>query len=71
MGLGTYNPDKGDLIAQNQDIICTDGRNFCRTMRWKDASWDNGNVTGMNEDPPQKDTIVVPTGFVYLHYFCS
>ncbi|KAH3726237.1 uncharacterized protein LOC127852960 isoform X2 [Dreissena polymorpha] len=71
MGLGTYNPDKGDLIAQNQDIICTDGREFCSTMRWRDSSWDNGNVTGMNDDPPQKDTIVVPTGGYVVVRFIS
>ncbi|KAH3874207.1 hypothetical protein DPMN_037449 [Dreissena polymorpha] len=67
MGLGSYTPDTGILVAPNQDIICTDGRKFCSTMRWKDSSRNNGNVTGMNEDPPQKDTIVLPTGlFIYI-----
>ncbi|KAH3808728.1 hypothetical protein DPMN_137086 [Dreissena polymorpha] len=48
MGLGSYTPDTGILVAPNQDIICTDGRKFCSTMRWKDSSRNNGNVTGMN-----------------------
>ncbi|XP_052239181.1 uncharacterized protein LOC127850289 isoform X9 [Dreissena polymorpha] len=71
MGLGLYNSSNGRLVVPTTDIVCTDKFEFCSTMRWSDASWDNGNVPGMNDDPPQKDTIIVPTGGYVVVRFIS
>ena len=33
------------------------------SAKWKDPTWENGNVPGLNlKDPPRKDTIIIPTG---------
>ncbi|WAR25894.1 ASO-like protein, partial [Mya arenaria] len=62
MGFGAYDETNGRLINDTTDIMCTDLNNFCTDMRWTDSSWIGGNIPGLSNDPPQKDTIVVPTG---------
>ncbi|XP_052239186.1 uncharacterized protein LOC127850289 isoform X14 [Dreissena polymorpha] len=71
MGLGSYNPSNGLLVAPTTDIVCTDKFEFCSTMRWNDASWDTGNVPGMNDDLPKKDTFIVPPGVYVVVRFIS
>ncbi|VDH93931.1 Hypothetical predicted protein [Mytilus galloprovincialis] len=67
MGFASYSQDDGKLIANRgqdqQDIICNDGKNFCNNAQWRNSTWSNGNHPTLNWDnPPQKDTIIVPTG---------
>ncbi|XP_065665472.1 uncharacterized protein LOC136086901 [Hydra vulgaris] len=57
----------------NKDIDCGLGRKFCHKPKWKNKQWDNGNIPGLNLiDPPQKDTIIIPTalpgGFAVLSF---
>ncbi|XP_052779713.1 uncharacterized protein LOC128216983 [Mya arenaria] len=62
MGFGAYDETNGRLINDTADIMCTDLNNFCTDMRWTNSTWTGGNIPDLNNDPPQKDTIVVPTG---------
>jgi hypothetical protein len=67
MGFASYNETSAKLIPNmgqdQQDITCPDDYNFCSTAKWKNASWSNGNHPSLNwNNPPQKDTIIVPTG---------
>jgi hypothetical protein len=67
MGFASYNETSAKLIPNmgqdQQDIKCPDDNDFCSTAQWKNASWSNGNHPSLNwDDPPQKDTIIVPTG---------
>ncbi|XP_048741747.1 uncharacterized protein LOC125655476 isoform X2 [Ostrea edulis] len=67
MGYGNYNTSTGEFISQNSDIDCRGGttqdKSFCNDATWSDPSWKNGNIPGLNlVDPPQKDTIIVPSG---------
>ncbi|WAR25857.1 LAC25-like protein, partial [Mya arenaria] len=72
MGFGTYDETNGRLINDTTDIMCTDLNNFCTDLRWTDSSWTGGNIPDLNNDPSQKNTIVVPTvtnnpGMWFLH----
>ena len=67
MGFASYDEASAKLIPNTgqdqQDITCPDDYNFCSTAKWKNASWSNGNHPSLNwNNPPQKDTIIVPTG---------
>ena len=62
MGFGTYDATSGALQNQTEDITCTDSHNYCTRLQWTNSSWAGGNVPGLNDDPPEKDTIIVPTG---------
>lgn len=64
MGYGGYNSTTGQLLSQNRDIDCGGTpKNFCNNPTWKNKSWTNGNVPGLNlVNPPQKDTLMIPTG---------
>ena len=64
IGFGTYDERTGRLMSPTKDIRCTDANDYCLSMQWTDSSWINGNVPGMNTDPPLKDTILIPTGTV-------
>lgn len=64
MGFGSYNKTTGVLIENTKDIKCTDGFGYCSSAAWTNPNWSGGNVPGMNRRPPQKDTIIVPTGIV-------
>ncbi|CAG2228806.1 unnamed protein product [Mytilus edulis] len=59
-GENGYTPGSGQ---DQQDIICNDGKNFCNNAQWRNSTWSNGSHPTLNWDnPPQKDTIIVPTG---------
>lgn len=63
MGFGIYNESSGLLIDQTRDINCNDKKSFCNEEKWYDPFWNDGNYPTLNLDkPPQKDTIVVPSG---------
>ena len=66
MGLPTYDRTTGAIIAHNTDITCTDVFGYCNMAKWSNPEWAGGNIPDLNETPPQKDTIVVPTGNVHL-----
>ncbi|XP_033744030.1 laccase-2-like [Pecten maximus] len=55
----TYDPETGRVEADNQDIQCN--TQSCNNPHWRNSSWEQGNVPGLNLDnPPMKDTIIVP-----------
>ncbi|XP_060580427.1 uncharacterized protein LOC132737186 isoform X1 [Ruditapes philippinarum] len=62
MGFGTYNRNTGNLMSNSKDINCTDRFGYCSSAAWTNRSWAGGRVPDMSSKPPQKDTIVVPTG---------
>ena len=67
MGFAEYNNQTAKLLpnrGQEQiDLVCNDGKNFCTAAEWRNTSWSNGNNPTLNwNNPPQKDTIIVPTG---------
>lgn len=63
MGFGIYNVSTGLLLEQTRDIKCNDQKSFCNEEKWYDPYWNDGNYPSLNFDkPPQKDTIVVPSG---------
>ena len=45
----------------NDDLICDTPS--CDHAKWRDPTWKNGNVPGLNLiDPPLKDTLIIPWG---------
>jgi hypothetical protein len=66
-GYGTYNLTTGKLVQNSNDLNCTDKFNYCSTAAWANSSWSGGKVPGMNAKPPQKDTIILPTGMCMLY----
>ncbi|KAH3694162.1 uncharacterized protein LOC127861637 [Dreissena polymorpha] len=68
MGYGNYNSSTGAIQGDNSDIDCrgpvTDPKkSFCNNATWSDAAWLNGRVPRLElNNPPRKDTIIVPTG---------
>ena len=59
-----YNASRFDNEFFNKDINCGDGGlQFCNNATWRNTSWSNGNVPGLNLiNPPRKDTLIIPTG---------
>ena len=65
MGYPVYDNITGQLIRDNSDIECGgDPRiNFCNNAKWTQPEWRDGNIPDLNLDnPPRKDSIIVPTG---------
>ncbi|XP_048742279.2 uncharacterized protein LOC125655810 [Ostrea edulis] len=67
MGYPTYNETSGKIISQNADVDCRGGapqqKSFCNDATWMNRSWLNGNVPTLElQNPPRKDTIIVPSG---------
>ena len=59
MGFGEYNKDTGKFLSSTNDIECLGSKNYCNSAQWADGNW----TSGLNlEYPPEKDTIIVPTG---------
>ena len=59
MGFGEYNKDTGKFLFPTTDIECLGSKNYCNSAKWADGNW----TSGLNlEYPPEKDTIIVPTG---------
>jgi len=47
----------------NKDIDCGGGLGFCNEASWRNKTWENGNIPGLNlKNPPRKDTLIIPTG---------
>nr|XP_011415330.1 laccase-4 [Crassostrea gigas] len=65
MGFGSYNQASGKFLTSTTDIECIGSRNYCNSARWANITWKNaGNsIPGLRLDyPPEKDTIIIPTG---------
>ncbi|XP_052803582.1 uncharacterized protein LOC128233774 [Mya arenaria] len=71
MGLGTYNSTTAVLQHNNRDILCNDPFGYCSQAGWANPRWAKGNIPGLSDDPPQKDTIVLPTGGYVVIRFIS
>uniref|UniRef100_A0A914C562 L-ascorbate oxidase n=1 Tax=Acrobeloides nanus TaxID=290746 RepID=A0A914C562_9BILA len=50
----------GLLNSTNTDIPCYG--TTCYGLKFKNSSWLNGNVDGMNKNPSFRDTIIIPMG---------
>jgi len=64
MGYPPQDKRTGLLTGQSNDIDCGPSKlGYCNNARWRDASWKNGNIPGLNlVNPIRKDTIIIPTG---------
>ncbi|VDI57558.1 Hypothetical predicted protein, partial [Mytilus galloprovincialis] len=67
IGFGKYDITTGNIISNGGqdtiDIICNDKHGYCNDAKWRNESWSEGKHPDLNwKDPPQKDTIIVPTG---------
>lgn len=65
MGFGSYNTGSGKFLASTTDIECIGSRNYCNSARWANTSWtiSANSIPGLQLDfPPEKDTIIIPTG---------
>lgn len=64
-GVGVINETSGLLQGPNEDIEYSPDY---RTAKWRNSSWNYGNIPDMNViDPPLKDTVVIPyQGYVVL-----
>nr|XP_034324480.1 laccase-10-like [Crassostrea gigas] len=64
MGFGRYNKNTGKLLASTTDIECIGTKSYCNKAKWSNSSWATGNnIPGLQlKYPPEKDTIIVPTG---------
>ncbi|XP_060573579.1 uncharacterized protein LOC132731414 [Ruditapes philippinarum] len=62
IGFWHIQPHSGNLMSNSKDISCTDKFGYCSSAVWTNSSWAGGRVPNMSRKPPQKDTIVVPTG---------
>ncbi|WAR04285.1 ASO-like protein [Mya arenaria] len=71
MGLGTYDSTTAVLQYNNTDILCNDPFGYCSQAVWANTSWAMGRTPGLSDDPPEKDTIVVPTGGYVVIRFIS
>ena len=63
MGFGKYDENTGKFLLSTNDINCGFD-NYCNSPEWADGNWTNpDNIPGLQlEYPPEKDTIIVPTG---------
>ncbi|XP_077979461.1 uncharacterized protein LOC144434825 [Glandiceps talaboti] len=61
-GYGLYDRETGNFVGENTDIDC--GNNpQCNIGKWNDPTWKGDKIPGLNlENPPLKDTIIVPVG---------
>uniref|UniRef100_A0A8W8HTA6 L-ascorbate oxidase n=1 Tax=Magallana gigas TaxID=29159 RepID=A0A8W8HTA6_MAGGI len=65
MGFGRYNTDTGKFMTSTTDIECFGSKNYCNSAQWSNTNWTNASnsIPGLQLDyPPEKDTIIIPTG---------
>lgn len=63
MGFGTYDESTGTFLLSSTDIECLGNKSYCNEAQWANSSWTDNNIPGLQLDyPPEKDTIIVPTG---------
>nr|XP_034323515.1 laccase-24 [Crassostrea gigas] len=65
MGFGTYNETSGKFLLSSDDIACLGNKSYCNVASWANSNWTTteNNIPGLQlEYPPEKDTIIVPTG---------
>ncbi|XP_052701188.1 uncharacterized protein LOC128178184 [Crassostrea angulata] len=65
MGFGSYNSWSGKFLTSTTDIECIGSKNYCNSARWSNTNWTNADnsIPGLQLNyPPEKDTIIIPTG---------
>ncbi|XP_074657288.1 uncharacterized protein LOC141910494 [Tubulanus polymorphus] len=61
----------GQFAGENDDIVC-DEDNYCNRPRWRNPKWGGNNIPGLNlNDPPSKDTVLIPRGGYVIIRFKS
>lgn len=73
IGLATYNETTGQIVGDNDDILCPDEpRTLCNNPTWRNSSWVDGEIPGLKlKRPPRKDTIVIPKGGYVVFRFVA
>ena len=62
LGYGVYNHTSGKKMSDNSDINCRSSE-LCANASFYNEEWHGDNVPGLNlKNPPQKDTLMLPTG---------
>ena len=65
MGFGKYDQYTAKFLESTTDIKCLGSKNYCNSAQWTNKTW---TISGNNipelqlKYPPEKDTIIVPTG---------
>lgn len=69
VGWPSYNAS-GMISTMNPDINCDDANETCDGAVWRNMTWMNGAVAGMNTvDPSLRDTITLPVGgYIVLRF---
>ncbi|XP_056004117.1 uncharacterized protein LOC125657356 [Ostrea edulis] len=64
MGFGEYDQTTAKFIDETDDIECmkTSTTNYCNSAKWRNQAWDSNIPGSKTIFPPEKDTIIIPTG---------
>ena len=62
IGFGIYNETTGKFLSSTDDIEWIGSKNYCNSARWADENWTTFIPGFQLKYPPEKDTIIVPTG---------
>ncbi|XP_078313230.1 uncharacterized protein LOC111129818 isoform X3 [Crassostrea virginica] len=65
MGFGNYDATTAKFLSATDDIECLGSKYYCNSAQWSNRTWTNSanSIPGLQLDnPPEKDTIIVPTG---------
>lgn len=54
--------ENGTIKSMNEDLPCDDVTQRCLDLKWRNSTWMNGTVEGMQANPSLRDTIMIPTG---------
>ncbi|XP_061171791.1 uncharacterized protein LOC133181279 [Saccostrea echinata] len=65
IGFGSYDKTSAKFIKETDDIVCQGNRGYCNSANCRNSSWTSNPqlIPDIKEEnPPEKDTIIVPTG---------
>ncbi|XP_022337732.2 uncharacterized protein LOC111133551 [Crassostrea virginica] len=65
MGFGKYDENSAKFLASTTDIECLGTKNYCNSAKWTNETWrlSANDIPDLQlKYPPEKDTIIVPTG---------
>ncbi|XP_062619135.1 uncharacterized protein LOC134280706 [Saccostrea cucullata] len=64
MGFGEYNENTAKFISETDDIECekSNTTNYCNSAKWRNETWNSYIPGSKTSYPPEKDTIIIPTG---------
>ncbi|XP_061171405.1 uncharacterized protein LOC133180951 [Saccostrea echinata] len=64
MGFGEYNQNTAKFVSETEDIECqrTNTTNYCNSAKWRNETWNSYIPGSKTSYPPEKDTIIIPTG---------